>query len=61
MMSKCWNRGDSEQDVIAKLKAALLELKLIIEADDVNASDIVDLRSVIARLEGAILTLQLKR
>jgi hypothetical protein len=60
MMSKCWN-GDSEFDVIAKLKAAQAELRLIIEGDDVNASDIVDLRSVIARLEEAILTLQLKR
>jgi hypothetical protein len=37
MMSKCWNSGDTEVDVIA------------------------DLRSVIARLEEAILTLQLKR
>jgi hypothetical protein len=61
MMSKCWKTGDSEGDVLAKLKAAQAELLLIIEADDVNASDIVDLRSVIARLEEAILTLQLKR
>jgi hypothetical protein len=61
MMSKCWNTGDSEGDVLAKLKAAQAELLLIIEADDVNASDIVDLRSVIARLKEAILTLQLKR
>jgi hypothetical protein len=61
MMSKCWNNGDTEFDVIAKLRAAQAELRLIIEADDVNASDIVDLRSVIARLEEAILTLQLKR
>jgi hypothetical protein len=61
MMSKCWKTGDSENDVIAKLKAAQMELRLIIEADDVNASDIIDLRSVIARLEEAILTLQLKR
>ena len=61
MMSKCWKSGDNEVDVIAKLKAAQAELRLIIEADDVNASDIVDLRSVIARLEDAILTLQLKR
>jgi hypothetical protein len=61
MMSKCWKTGDSEFDVIAKLKAAQAELRLIIEGDDVNASDIVDLQSVIARLEEAILTLQLKR
>jgi hypothetical protein len=61
MMSKCWKTGDSEGDVLVKLKAAQAELLLIIEADDVNASDIVDLRSVIARLEEAILTLQLKR
>jgi hypothetical protein len=54
MMSKCWKSGDTEFDVIA-------ELRLIIEGEDVNASDIVDLRSVIARLEEAILTLQLKR
>ena len=60
-MSKCWKSADTEGDVIAKLKAAQMELRLIIEADDVNASDIVDLRSVIARLEDAILTLQLKR
>jgi hypothetical protein len=61
MMSKCWRSGDTEFDVIAKLKAAQVELRLIIEGEDVNASDIVDLRSVIARLEEAILTLQLKR
>ena len=61
MVSKCWKNGDSEFDVIAKLKAAQAELRLIIEGDDVNASDIVDLRSVIDRLEEAILTLQLKR
>jgi hypothetical protein len=61
MMSKCWKSGDTEFDVIAKLKAAQVELRLIIEGEDVNASDIVDLRSVIARLEEAILTLQLKR
>jgi hypothetical protein len=61
MMSKCWKTGDSEGDVIAKLKAAQVELRLIIEGEDVNASDIVDLRLVIARLEEAILTLQLKR
>jgi hypothetical protein len=61
MMSKCWNSGDTEVDVIAKLKAAQTELLLIIENEDVNACDIVDLRSVIARLEEAILTLQLKR
>ena len=61
MMSKCWNNRDTEIDVIAKLKAAQIELLLVIEAEDVNASDIVDLRSVIARLEEAILTLQLKR
>jgi hypothetical protein len=60
-MSKCWKSGDTESDVIAKLKAAQMELRLIIEADDVNASDIIDLLSVIARLEEAILTLQLKR
>jgi hypothetical protein len=54
-------KGDTEVDVIAKLQAAQMELRLIIEADDVNASDIVDLRLVIARLEEAILTLQLKR
>jgi hypothetical protein len=60
-MSKCWKSGDTEVDVIAKLKAAQVELRLIIEGEDVNASDIVDLRSVIARLEEAILTLQLKR
>lgn len=60
-MSKCWKSGDTEFDVIAKLKAAQMELRLIIEADDVNASDIIDLLSVIARLEEAILTLQLKR
>jgi hypothetical protein len=59
MMSKCWKSGDTEFDVIAKLKAAQVELRLIIEGEDVNAS--VDLRSVIARLEEAILTLQLKR
>jgi hypothetical protein len=47
--------------VIAKLKAAQAELLLVIGNDDVNASDIADLRSVIARLEEAILTLQLKR
>ena len=61
MISKCWKTGDAEGDVLAKLKAAQAELLLIIEADDVNASDIVDLRSVIDRLEEAILTLQLKR
>ena len=60
MMSKCWKTGDSEGDVLAKLKPAHAELLLIIEADDVNASDIVDLRSVIARLEEAILTLQIE-
>jgi hypothetical protein len=60
MLSKCWTTGDSEGDVLAKLKAAHAELLLIIEADDVNASDIVDLRSVIARLEEAILTLQIE-
>jgi hypothetical protein len=61
MASKCWKTGDSEGDVLAKLKAAQAELLLIIEEGDVNASDIVDLRSVIARLEEAILTLQMKR
>ena len=61
MMSKCWNSGDSEIDVIAKLKAAQTELLLIIANEDVNACDIIDLRSVVARLEKAILTLQLKR
>jgi len=61
MMSKCWKSGDTEVDVIAKLKAAQTELLLIIENEDVNACDIIDLRSVIARLEEAILTLQLKR
>lgn len=61
MMSKCWNSGDTEVDVIAKLRAAQAELRLIIEADDVNASDVDDIRSVIDRLEEAILTLQLKR
>jgi hypothetical protein len=61
MASKCWNNGDSEIDVIAKLKAAQVELRLIIEGGEVNASDVTDLRSVIARLEEAILTLQLKR
>jgi hypothetical protein len=61
MMSKCWKNGDTEVDVIAKLKAAQAELLLIIENEDVNACDIVDLRSVISRLEEAILTLQLKR
>ena len=60
MMSKCWKTGDSEGDVLAKLKAAQAELLLIIEADDINASDIVDLRSVIARLEEAIPTLQIE-
>jgi hypothetical protein len=61
MMSKCWKSGDTEIDVIAKLRAAQAELLLIIENEDVNACDIIDLRSVIARLEEAILTLQLKR
>jgi hypothetical protein len=31
MMSKCWKTGDSEGDVLAKLKAAQAELLLIIE------------------------------
>jgi hypothetical protein len=46
MMSKCWKSGDTEVDVIAKLKAAQTELLLIIENEDVNACDIIDLRSV---------------
>jgi predicted transcriptional regulator len=61
MMSRCWKTGDNEIDVIAKLKAAMLELKLIIEADDVNASDVADLRNIIDRLNEAVLLLQLKR
>jgi hypothetical protein len=60
-MMNSWKKGDTEVDVIAKLKAAQAELLLVIGNDDVNASDIADLRSVIARLEEAILTLQLKR
>jgi hypothetical protein len=60
-MVKCWKSGDTEVDVIAKLKAAQAELLLIIENDDVNASDSVDLRGVIDRLQEAILLLQLKR
>jgi hypothetical protein len=56
-----WRKGDTEPDVLAKLKAAQAELLLIIGNDDVNASDIADLRKVIARLEEAILTLQLQR
>jgi hypothetical protein len=62
MISKCWKTGDSEFDVLAKLKAAQAELRLIIEeGETLNASDIVDLRSVIDRLQEAILLLQLKR
>jgi hypothetical protein len=52
---------DHDVEMLEKLKAAQAELLLIIEADDVNAFDIVDLRSVIARLEEAILTCKLKR
>ena len=57
----CWKKGDTEIDVIAKLKAAQAELQLVIEAGDVNASDIIDLRNIIARLQEAILLLQLQR
>lgn len=36
MMSKCWKTGDTEGDVLAKLKAAQAELLLIIEADGMS-------------------------
>jgi hypothetical protein len=61
MISKCWKDGDSEVDVIVKLKAAMLELKLIIDEGDVNASDVDDLRAIIDRLNEAVLLLQLQR
>jgi hypothetical protein len=57
-MSNVWRSGDTEREVIAKLRAAQVELLLIGMEEDVSASD---LRSVIEQLEVAILTIQLQR
>jgi hypothetical protein len=48
---------DTEAEIIAKLRAAQVEL-LLISGEEASASD---LRSVIEKLEEAILTLQLQR
>jgi hypothetical protein len=48
---------DIEADILQRLKTAQFELRLIAK-EDPNAPD---LRSVIARLQEAVITLQLKR